>query len=295
MPAIFRSSFSLVLLASLLASLLTSSTLAQTPAPAGPPYRVEGDVKRPEKISGAPPTFTEEARKARMTGGVVILDVLIDEKGNVTDVKVLQGLAMGLEEAAVKAVKRWKFKPATLDGQPVPVYYILTVNFTSSADGLTFGPLLSKFVEENRDFRELVTRKRFGEALALLESRDAGSSGPEIRLARAFVLSALGRLDEAWEEAQAYDGPEPYEVFQQVAFSALNAAAGTRDQQARAAFLEVGLQSATRAMDARENDKLAMLTKSQLLKEKARLTAGPERAALLEEANELHRRAGLEP
>lgn len=287
MPAIARSSLLLFLLASV--------SLAQTPAPAGPPYRVEGDVKRPEKVSGAPPSFTEEARKARVAGGVVILETLIDEKGNVTDVKVLQGLPMGLEEASVKAVKSWKFKPATLHGQPVPVYYILTVNFTSSADGPNFGPLLSRFVEENRDFGGLVTRKRFEEALALLESRDASLSGPEIRLARAYVLSALGRLDEAWEEAQAYDGPEPYEVFQQVAFSALNAAAGAPDQQARAAFLEVGLQSATQAMAAREDDKLAMLTKSQLLKEKARLTPGPERAALLEEAMELHQRAGLEP
>ena len=278
MPATFRSSLCGLLF------LLASASLAQTPAPAGPPYRVEGDVKRPEKISGGVPTYTAQARGAGITG-VVVLDTLIDEKGHVTEVKVLQGLPLGLEEAAVKAVKRWKFKPATLAGRPVPVYYTLTVSFAVGSHR-TFGPLLSKFMRENPDFAGLVTHQRFGEALAFLESRDAD---PEVHLARAYVLSALGRLDEAWEEAQAYDGPEPYEVFQQVAFAALNAAAATQDQQARAAFFEVGLQSATRAMAAREKDRLARLTKSQLLKEKARLTAGPERAALLDEASRLEK------
>jgi TonB family protein len=285
MPAIFR--FALLLF------LLASASLAQTPSPAGPPYRVEGNVTRPEKTSGSPPVYTAEAREAGVTG-VVILDALIDEKGHVTDVKVLQGLPMGLDKAAVKAVKSWKFKPATLAGRPVPVYYTLTVNYTMSNDR-AFGPLLSQFMKENLDFGELVTHKHFEEALALLESRDAVPADPEVRVARAYVLSALGRLDEAWEEAQAYDGPEPYEVFQQVAFSALNAAAGTQDQEARAAFLEVGLQSATRAMAAKEGDRMATLVKIQLLREKAELAAGPQRAALLEEASELEKKAGIAP
>lgn len=226
MPSIARSSLSLLLF------LLASASLAQTPPPAGPPFRVGGEVTRPEKIAGAPPVYTVEARKARITG-VVILEAVIDEQGNVTDVKVLKGLPGGLDQSAMEAVRTWKFNPATLDGRPV---------------------------EANPDFRDQVLHKRFGEALALLEERDAG---PEGRLARVYVLSAMRRLDEAWEEAQAYDGPEPYEAFHQVAFAALNAAAGTLDEKARAAFLDVGLQAATQAMDAREGDRQAMITKSQ--------------------------------
>ena len=43
---------------------------------------------------------------------------------------MLKGLPMGLSEAAVSAVKQWKFKPATLRGKPVDVYFNLTINFT---------------------------------------------------------------------------------------------------------------------------------------------------------------------
>jgi periplasmic protein TonB len=100
------------------------------PPPSEPdgPILVGGDVKAPEKVFGPQPTYTEIARKARIQG-VVIVQAIIDKQGNVTNVKVLKGLPMGLEEAAVEAMKQWKFKPATLNGRPVTVYYNLTVNF----------------------------------------------------------------------------------------------------------------------------------------------------------------------
>lgn len=93
------------------------------------PIMVGGDVKPPEKINAPQPQYTEIARKARIQG-VVIVQAIIDKLGNVTNVKVLKPLPMGLDQAAAEAIKSWKFKPATLNGKPVAVYYNLTVNFT---------------------------------------------------------------------------------------------------------------------------------------------------------------------
>lgn len=89
---------------------------------------VGGDVKAPKKIFHPSPQYTEIARKARIEG-VVIMQSIIDKEGNVTNLKVLKDLPMGLSEEAVKAAKRWKFEPATLNGKPVSVYYSLSVNF----------------------------------------------------------------------------------------------------------------------------------------------------------------------
>jgi len=61
--------------------------------------------------------------------GLVVLQAVIDERGNVTELKVLRSLPMGLEPAALDAVRQWRFKPATLQGQAVKVYFNLTVNF----------------------------------------------------------------------------------------------------------------------------------------------------------------------
>ena len=104
--------------------------IPEAPPPMEPtgPIRVGGDVKPPAKIVYPSPQYTEIARKARIQG-VVIVEAIIDKKGDVTNVKILKGLPMGLDLAAVDAIKRWKFKPATLNGKPVAVIYNLTVNF----------------------------------------------------------------------------------------------------------------------------------------------------------------------
>jgi protein TonB len=104
--------------------------IPEGPPPAEPegPIRVGGDVQPPVKVVAPPPQYTEIARKARIQG-VVIVEAIIDKQGNVTNVKILKGLPMGLDTAAADAVKKWKFEPATLNGKPVAVIYNLTVNF----------------------------------------------------------------------------------------------------------------------------------------------------------------------
>ncbi|HEX2123008.1 MAG TPA: energy transducer TonB, partial [Thermoanaerobaculia bacterium] len=105
----------------------------ETPPPAPPsgtgPFRVGGAVKAPvvRHDGRVEPVIPEAARNARVSG-IVILEVVIDREGRVSDAKVLKGLPFGLSEAAVEAVKQWNFEPGTLNGQPVDVIFNLTVN-----------------------------------------------------------------------------------------------------------------------------------------------------------------------
>ena len=92
------------------------------------PVRVGGDVMAPTVVTRIDPVYTEIARKARISG-IVILEAIINTDGNVRDVRVLKPLPMGLDQSALDAVRRWKFKPGTLNGRPVPVIFNLTVNF----------------------------------------------------------------------------------------------------------------------------------------------------------------------
>jgi TonB family protein len=92
------------------------------------PLRVGGDVRAPVVMEKVEPTYTEEARKAGISG-IVILEAVIGRDGLVKNASVLKPLPFGLDQAAVDAVKQWKFKPGTLDGKPVDVIFNLTINF----------------------------------------------------------------------------------------------------------------------------------------------------------------------
>jgi len=98
-----------------------------TPAADGPVH-VLGAIVPPEAIHAPRPEYPEVARRARR-GGTVILLATIDQEGLVTDLEILRGEPLGLTEAALAAVRQWRFRPATLEDRPVSVYYHLTVRF----------------------------------------------------------------------------------------------------------------------------------------------------------------------
>lgn len=98
----------------------------------GLPVRFKvGGMTRPEILHQVQPRYSEKARQVGIQGAVIV-EAIIDEQGNVTNVRVLKGLPLGLEQAAVEAIQQWRFKPATQEstGKAVKVYYTLTVNFT---------------------------------------------------------------------------------------------------------------------------------------------------------------------
>lgn len=85
----------------------------------------------PIKIYGPEPKFSEEARKSQYHGSVE-LGVIVDEAGAVTKVWIFSPLGYGLDQAAVDAVRAWKFKPALRDNTPVSVEIALEVSFNTS-------------------------------------------------------------------------------------------------------------------------------------------------------------------
>jgi TonB family protein len=90
--------------------------------------RVGGGIKPPLKILDVRPVYPPIAKAANVTG-VVILETRIGVDGGVEDARVLRSIPL-LDEAALDAVKQWKFQPTLLNGQPVPIVMITTINFT---------------------------------------------------------------------------------------------------------------------------------------------------------------------
>jgi len=93
--------------------------------------RVGGGVQRPEFIGKPVHRFPATAGKARLQG-VVIVEVIIDQEGCARHPRILKGLPLGADDAALAAVQGWTFQPATLDGKIVAVHYVLSVPFTLS-------------------------------------------------------------------------------------------------------------------------------------------------------------------
>jgi protein TonB len=91
-------------------------------------FRVGGGVSQPMVISKVDPEYSEEARKAKYSG-TVMLSVIVDAEGHARDIHVSKSLGMGLDEKAIEAVEKWKFKPGMKGGQAVNVRAVIEVNF----------------------------------------------------------------------------------------------------------------------------------------------------------------------
>jgi protein TonB len=101
-----------------------------TPPPPQPPraYRPGGDIREPRKIRDVPAVYPEIARAAKIEG-VVILEATIDERGVVTDARVLRSVPL-LDAAALTALKQWRYTPTLLNGVPVRVLMTVTFRFS---------------------------------------------------------------------------------------------------------------------------------------------------------------------
>jgi TonB family protein len=94
----------------------------------GGAYRIGGGVSAPVPIYQPEPEYSEEARKAKWQGSV-LLSLVVDASGKAVDIKVTKSLGLGLDQKAIEAVEKWRFKPGMKDGKPVPVMASVEVNF----------------------------------------------------------------------------------------------------------------------------------------------------------------------
>jgi len=91
-------------------------------------YRIGGGVSAPIPIFTPEAEFSDEARRAKYQG-VVLISLIVDSQGNPQNPRVVRPLGMGLDEKALEAVRKYKFKPAMKEGKPVPVMMSIEVNF----------------------------------------------------------------------------------------------------------------------------------------------------------------------
>jgi hypothetical protein len=99
----------------------------------GPVYRIGGDVTPPELLTKAKPDPKVPCKGHRVQG-VAIFEAIIDDSGNVRNVRAIRVPNFDLpcpefEESHRAAFSKWKYKPATLNGKPIAVYLTFTVTF----------------------------------------------------------------------------------------------------------------------------------------------------------------------
>lgn len=102
------------------------------PGPGGPGdgvYSIGGGVRAPVPIMQPLPPYTEDARKARIEG-LVLIQAVVRKDGSVDSFKVVRGLGHGLDESTINTIaNKWRFKPGTLNGAPVDVQANIEVSF----------------------------------------------------------------------------------------------------------------------------------------------------------------------
>ena len=91
-------------------------------------FRVGGGVSAPQVVFKVDPEYSEQARKAKFQG-TVVLNLVVQCDGTVRNVRVVQSLGLGLDDKAIEALEKWRFRPGMKSGEPVDVAVIIEVTF----------------------------------------------------------------------------------------------------------------------------------------------------------------------
>ena len=94
------------------------------------PMHIAKSVSPPQVLQSSEPDYTDTARNQRFSGNVQIY-LWVEEDGSPSHLQVVRPVGLGLDDAAVEAVRRYKFRPAMQNGKPVKVDLYIDVNFTA--------------------------------------------------------------------------------------------------------------------------------------------------------------------
>jgi TonB family protein len=174
---------------------VVEATQVVPPATPRAPVRVGGGIREPRKILDVRPVYPEAARLAGISG-VVILEAVIDQEGMPVNLRVLRSIP-DLDQAAINAVRQWRYTPTLLNGVPVAVVMTTTVNFTLQQPQNSWAALEARYAILQRQAQELARtpeevaalRQKLLQELAELERELATARAREMVVARAAATS----------------------------------------------------------------------------------------------------------
>jgi Ca-activated chloride channel family protein len=171
------------------------------------PMSVGGNVQESKILLRVDPVYPEAARRARVSG-IVMVEISVDENGNVAQARVIRGHPL-LDEAAVNAVKQWKYSPTLLNGVPIPVVATATVVFNPS-DPSTLNGRPSARSRLDPAVSQAIARFKTGQAAGAGEKLFIRNGAAEVELTMdqrsdqvMAQLRALGFEVVAWPESSA--------------------------------------------------------------------------------------------
>jgi TonB family protein len=155
-------------------------------------FRVGNNVTPPVLLSKTEPQYSEEARRAKYQGKAMLY-VQIDPSGEATHIRVVKSLGLGLDQRAVEAVGKWKFKPGYKEGKPVTVEATVEVNFKLLGDAW------------------MIARENFSAAAGVsMPVLEAVPSPPKCKSADAkLALSLTVHSDGSVGDARVVDSTKP--------------------------------------------------------------------------------------
>jgi TonB family protein len=184
----------------------------------GDAVRAVGQVQPPKLIKQVNPVYPEKARQARVEG-IVILEAKADEQGNVTDARILRSIPV-LDQAALDAVKQWKYEPMLIDGKPRKVVFTVTVRFmlkegdkSKTVEKFAAGAVKAegdieppKLIKEVQPVYPEVARQARVQGVVILSVK----SNEEGKIVDTMVLRSIPLLDQAAIDAVKQWVYEPY-------------------------------------------------------------------------------------